>query len=173
MLEARCLQRSRAFCCASADADEGAPGGGQAGKHQDNERIVAERAPIAAHLDAERPNLVIARGIKQARQDGQYGGGEIHLVSPGLPRVTDHAAQCPAGISLKILRVLDRNIARVDMSGKSGAHRHHRKNYKPAPGKPERAFSFAPRDLQSWFQFCEFGLLNFSLRFDTSGKSAP
>jgi hypothetical protein len=26
--------------------------------------------------------------------------------------------------------------------------------------------------LQNWFQFCEFGLLNFPLRFDTSGKSA-
>src|SRR5580693_7200511 len=108
-----------ARCCASADADEGAPGGGEAGKYQDNERIVAEGAAIAAHLDAERSNLVIARGIEQARQDGQCGGGEIHLVSPGLPPVIDHAAQCPAGISLKIPRVLDRNIARVDMSGKS------------------------------------------------------
>jgi hypothetical protein len=93
-------------------------------------------------------------------------------VSPGLPPVIDHAAQCPAGISLEIPRVLSRDVPRVDMSGKSGAHRHHRKNYKPAPEKPERAFSFAPRDLQSWFQFCEFCLVNFPLRFDTSGKSA-
>jgi hypothetical protein len=172
MLEAPPATVAGYFRTASADADEGAPGGGEAGKYQDNERVVAEGTAIAAHLNAERSNLVIARGIEQARQDGQYGGGEIHLVSPGPPPVIDHAAQCPAGISSRILRVPDRNISRVDTSGKSGAHRHHRKNYKPAPGKPERAFSFAPRDLQNWFQFCEFGLLNFPLRFDTSGKSA-
>jgi hypothetical protein len=40
----------------------------------------------------------------------------------------------------KILRALDQNIARVDMSGKSGAHRHHRKNYKPAPKKNGAGF---------------------------------
>jgi hypothetical protein len=85
-------------------------------------------------------------------------------VSPGLPPVIDHAAQCPAGISLKIPRVLDRNIARVDMSGKSGAHRHHRKNYKPAPGKPERAFSFCAARLAELVSILRIWFAEFSVK---------
>ena len=96
------------FRIASADTDEGAPGGREAGSYQDNVRIVAECAAIATHLDAKRPNLMIARGVEQPRQHDQHGGGEIHLISPGLPLVIGHAVQRPAGISLKqILRGLD------------------------------------------------------------------
>ena len=88
------------FGIASVDADEGAPDGSEAGAYQDKVRIVAECVAIAAHLDAERSDLMIARGIEQARQYDQDGGDEIHRISPGLTLVIDHAVQCPARISL-------------------------------------------------------------------------
>src|SRR5581483_10023471 len=68
---------------ASADADEGAPGSGQAGADQHIMRIVAERAAITAHVGTERADLVIARGIEQAGEHGERCGDEIHRQSPG------------------------------------------------------------------------------------------
>ena len=70
MLAARAGDGRGLFRMASADADEHAPGGREAGSYQDKGRAVAERAAVAAHLDAERSNLMIARGVKQAREDG-------------------------------------------------------------------------------------------------------
>src|SRR5437588_10627458 len=112
------------YAVASANADEGAPDGRGAGTQQDKVRIVAECAAIAAHLDAERSNLMIARGVKQPRQYGQHGCGEIHPISPGMPPVIDHDAQGPAGTSLKTNSTSPRSTnLEVDKSGKYGAYR--------------------------------------------------
>jgi hypothetical protein len=63
-------------------------------------------------------------------------------MSPGLPPVIDHAAQRPAGIWLKIPRVLERGVAQLTCRANQGHIDIIGKNYKPAPGKPEWAFSF-------------------------------
>ncbi len=68
------------------DADEHAPGGGQRGAGEDDHRVVAERAAIAAHVRAELAELVMARGIEQSRQPQQCGGDVIHRRrSPACP----------------------------------------------------------------------------------------
>jgi hypothetical protein len=53
------------------------------------------------------------------------------------------------------------------MSGKSGAHRHHRKNYKPAPGKPERAFSFRAARLAELVSILRIWFAEFSVKILT------
>jgi hypothetical protein len=80
-------------------------------------RIIAEGAAVAAHLDAKRADLVIARGVEQSGHNDQYGSDEVHRRSPRF-------SSCdPARI------FFDRAI---DTSGKSGAYAHHAKAVRPA-----------------------------------------
>src|SRR5882672_9935808 len=59
-------------------ADECTPGDREPGTHQNIVRTVAERAAIFAHLDAERADFMIARGIEQSVQGNQSCGDIVH-----------------------------------------------------------------------------------------------
>jgi hypothetical protein len=122
------------FGIASTDADEGAPDGSEAGAYQDKVRTVAEHAAIATHLDAERSDLVIARGIEQARQYDQDGGDEIHRISPGLPVIV-HAVPTSDRHFVKILRAPDRDIAQLTCRANQGHIDIIARTIKPAPKK--------------------------------------
>jgi hypothetical protein len=77
-----------AFCAGELlDADEGTPDCGDAGGGQDVVRALAKQAAISAHLDADRADLVIARGIEQPCQDDQNSGDKVHRRSPRHPIV--------------------------------------------------------------------------------------
>jgi hypothetical protein len=81
---------------ASAYADECAPARSQSSGDQHEKWIVAKRAAILAHRNAQRADLVTACCIEQARQNREHGSNEEHptasLRSVG-PQVAPSAAQ--------------------------------------------------------------------------------
>jgi hypothetical protein len=73
-------------------------------------RIIAERAAVAAHLDTERADLVIARRVEQPGQNDQYTKYIVDLVALGfradlsIALLTRRANQGHTDIVAKALR---------------------------------------------------------------------
>src|SRR6186997_2095985 len=64
----------------SANTDQCAPQRCENGACQHVSRTAAKRAAVSAHFHAQRANFLLAGGIKQAKQDRQYGSNEIHEI---------------------------------------------------------------------------------------------
>jgi hypothetical protein len=62
-------------------AHERAPERGENGADENPARVIAKRAAILAHMVAERADLMMIGGVKQARQHKQHCGHKIHQKS--------------------------------------------------------------------------------------------
>jgi hypothetical protein len=63
------------------NAHERTPERGEDGADENPARVIAKRTAISAHMVAERADLMMISGVKQARQHKQHCGHKIHQKS--------------------------------------------------------------------------------------------
>ena len=99
-------QRARADVSApvpSAHADERGPYGGEYGARQNVGRVIAECVAVLAHLHAQAADLIVAGGIKQAGENSQHCGHEIHQMLPaGMTVESRNSAQSHRSSTLSL-----------------------------------------------------------------------